>query len=300
MADLPTGFWAGWIAVVTVVTLVGLAWLVWSVYFSADGAAADEVWDETLREGTTPAPLWWFWFMLALLAVTVVYLILYPGVGAHRGVLKWSQGGRIAASTARYEQEFGAVRAAIGTADVSTLRNDSFAMSTAESVFKNHCAACHGSDAAGQANLFPNLTDRSWQWGGDALTIEQTVTAGRQAVMPPWQAALNADGVWQVTGYVMALAAGSADAASAGGQLYQTYCTVCHGADGAGQPMLGAPALNDAEWLYGGTREAVQVSIAQGRNGVMPAFGGRLDAAQIRLVVAWLTRDTVDDGAAAR
>ena len=54
MADLPTGFWAGWIAVITIVTLVGLAWLVWSVYFSANGAAAEDVWDETLREGTAP------------------------------------------------------------------------------------------------------------------------------------------------------------------------------------------------------------------------------------------------------
>jgi hypothetical protein len=34
MADLPTGFWSGWIAVVTIVSLVGLGWLVFSVYFS--------------------------------------------------------------------------------------------------------------------------------------------------------------------------------------------------------------------------------------------------------------------------
>ncbi len=34
MADLPTGFWAGWIAVVTIVSLIGLGWLVFSVYFS--------------------------------------------------------------------------------------------------------------------------------------------------------------------------------------------------------------------------------------------------------------------------
>ena len=294
MADLPSGFWAGWVATITVVTLIGLAWLVSSVYFSANGEAADEVWDETLREGTTPAPLWWFWLMLALLAVTVVYLILYPGLGTHRGVLQWSQGGRIAASAERYEQEFGALRAAIGSTDASALGADALAMRAGESVFRNHCAACHGADAAGQADLFPNLTDASWQWGGDVAALEQTVRAGRQAVMPPWQAALNDVGVAQVTEYVLALPAGSADAASEGGRLYQTYCSACHGVDGAGQPLLGAPALNDAEWLYGDSPEAVRVSIAQGRNGVMPAFGERLDAAQIRLVVAWLARDAAD------
>lgn len=291
MAELPGGFWAGWVAAVTIVTLIGLAWLVWSVYFSANGAPAEEVWDETLREGAAPAPLWWFWLMLALLAVTVVYLILYPGVGANRGVLRWSQGSRVATSLVRYEQEFGARRAEIASADVSALRADSAALRAGASVFQNHCAACHGADAAGQAQLFPDLADASWQWGGDARSIEQTVAAGRQAVMPPWQAALNDAGVAQVTDYVLALSAGSADEGSEGAQLYRTYCSACHGVDGAGQPLLGAPALNDDVWLYGGTREAVRVSIAQGRTGVMPAFGGRLDAAQIKLVVAWLARD---------
>jgi cytochrome c oxidase cbb3-type subunit 3 len=303
MADMPTGFWAGWIAVITIVTLIGLVWLVWSVYFAANGADTEEVWDETLREGTAPAPLWWFWFILALLAVTVVYLILYPGLGANRGVLRWSQGGRIAASVARYEEEFGARRAELAHADAAALRGDALALSAGASVFQNHCAACHGVDGAGQADLFPNLTDASWQWGSDARSIEQTVTAGRQAVMPPWQAVLNDAGVAQVTDYVLALSEGSAgsalsagsiasaDTASDGRRAFQTYCSACHGPDGAGQPLLGAPALNDDAWLYGGTREAVRASIAEGRNGVMPAFGGRLDAAQIKLVVAWLGRD---------
>ena len=62
---------------------IGLLWLVISVYFGRDDSAevASHVWDETLREGTTRAPLWWFWFILALLAMSVVYLILYPGLG---------------------------------------------------------------------------------------------------------------------------------------------------------------------------------------------------------------------------
>ncbi|HLF11500.1 MAG TPA: hypothetical protein VJA26_09805 [Gammaproteobacteria bacterium] len=32
----------------------------------------------------------------------------------------------------------------------------------------------------------------------------------------------------------------------------------------------------------------MRTSIALGRNGVMPAFGERLDAAQIKMLTAWL------------
>jgi cytochrome c oxidase cbb3-type subunit 3 len=62
----------------------------------------------------------------------------------------------------------------------------------------------------------------------------------------------------------------------------------CHGADGGGNPLLGAPTLNDPIWTYGGDRAAVIESLTNGRNGVMPAFGSRLDDTQIRLLAAWL------------
>jgi cytochrome c oxidase cbb3-type subunit 3 len=302
MADLPTDFWGGWIAVITVVTLIGLGWLVYAVYFSrsSDDYVAHQVWDETLREGTAPAPLWWFWLIVALLAVTVVYLILYPGLGRYRGALQWSQGGRIAESAERYEAEFGAARAAIAASDVATLGGDASVLRSAQSVFHNHCAACHGEDAAGQADLFPNLTDRDWQWGGDAPALEQTITAGRQAVMPPWQAVLGDTGVAQVADYVIGLSLvrnGTREAAPGEGKrLYELYCTACHGLDGGGLAALGAPALNDAAWLYGASPNDVRASISAGRNGVMPGFAGRLDAAQIKMLVAWLARERADDG----
>ena len=293
MPSLPTQFWGGWIVVLTVTSLVALAWLVVSVYFGKDDAAevGELVWDETLREGTTPAPLWWFWFILALMSVSVLYLLLYPGLGTFAGVLHWSQHHEIETSAAHFDERFAATRARIAAADVAVLRADPAAMASAASVFANHCAACHGPDAQGQAELFPNLRDAEWQWGGAAAQIEQTITQGRRAVMPPWQAALTDQGVEEVTDYVLALAAGrGAEAAVEPGRTrYQQICSACHGPNGEGQALLGAPPLNDSAWLYGGSREAVAASIALGRNGEMPAFGGRLDAAQIRLLTAWLT-----------
>lgn len=295
MADLPSDFWSGWIAVITVVSLIGLCWLVYSVYFSrgADADAAHQVWDETLREGTAAAPLWWFWLIVALLAVSVVYLILYPGLGSYRGTLRWSQGGRIAESAQRYETEFGAARAAIAAADVAALRGDPAVLRSAASVFRNHCAACHGENGGGQANLFPDLTDHDWQWGGETAALEQTITAGRQAVMPPWQAVLGDAGVGQVADYVLSFSRSGGSSQPEGERLYSMYCSACHGAGGGGLAVLGAPALNDDAWLYGGSASDVRASISAGRNGVMPAFAGRLDAAQIKMLVAWLGREPV-------
>jgi cytochrome c oxidase cbb3-type subunit 3 len=289
MASLAPGFWAGWVVAITVVSAIGLVWLIASVYTARDDSAevASHVWDETLREGTTPAPLWWFWLILALLAISVVYLILYPGLGAYAGALKWSQASGITESLARYEQNFGPERARIAEAPIAELQSDAAAMRSAWHVFNAHCTACHGPAARGQAALFPNLTDSDWQWGGDAAQLTQTITQGRMAVMPPWQPVLGDDGVTKMADYVLALSGkGTPDPAAA--QQFVMYCSACHGPTGAGQPLLGAPALNDDVWLYGGTAAAVRESIAGGRTGTMPAFGARLDAAEIKLLTAWL------------
>jgi cytochrome c oxidase cbb3-type subunit 3 len=290
MTSIATGFWAGWVAVLTIVSVAGLAWLIVSVYFSADDSAevGHVVWDETLREGTTAAPLWWFWMILALLATSVVYLILYPGFGSYAGVLRWSQGGRIAASLARHEERFGPLRTEIAARPLPQLQQDEVAMRSASHLFNNHCSACHGADGRGQASLFPDLRDATWQWGGGEAELTQTITQGRQAVMPPWQAVLNDDGVARMADYVMALAGGTASADNEMATTYRTYCSACHGAEGAGMALLGAPALNDGAWLYGGSAAAVRESISLGRTGVMPPFGERLDSAQIKLLTAWL------------
>ena len=109
--------------------------------------------------------------------------------------------------------------------------------------------------------------------------------------MPAWEPVIGAQGVEQVADYVLGLSAGDSGSPAnvKGGALFQQFCSACHGPTGSGQAMLGAPALNDEVWLYGGDRAQVIRSIALGRNGVMPAFGSRLDATQIRLLAAWLS-----------
>ena len=293
MADMPTDFWAGWIAVITLVSLAALGWLVFSIYFSADGQEEGEahVWDETLREGSHPAPMWWFWLILSAMVFSVIYLMLYPGLGSYKGALKWSQGSRLDESFTSYNEQFGEDRERIANATLISLRGDLAIMASARRIFDRKCGICHGSDASGQASRFPNLVDDEWQWGGDPAQIEQTVRAGRQATMIGWQAVLGDDGVEAVSRYVLGLGKeGQAQDGSQGQTLYMQYCIACHGATGDGNVLLGAPSLVDDVWLYGGSPEEVGHSIAQGRNGFMPAFNDRLDDTQIRMLIAWLTR----------
>jgi len=79
----------------------------------------------------------------------------------------------------------------------------------------------------------------------------------------------------------------AADAA-AGKSAYEKTCAGCHGADGKGNAMLGAPNLTDEVWLYGGTLADVRQTILKGRNGRMPTFGEQLDADRIHLLTAYV------------
>ena len=199
-------------------------------------------------------------------------------------------GGRIEERFVDYEGQFGTQRQLILDLPIAELAESDSAMRSAGRVFNNNCSSCHGRDAAGQAKAFPDLTDAAWQWGSEETELITTIHAGRQAAMPGWASIVGQHGVDQLADYVLALSRGDAasPATAPGGALFQQYCVACHGVAGEGNPLLGAPALNDAIWNYGGEPADVAESIANGRTGVMPAFGARLDETQIRLLAAWL------------
>jgi cytochrome c oxidase cbb3-type subunit 3 len=51
--------------------------------------------------------------------------------------------------------------------------------------------------------------------------------------------------------------------------LFGDNCAACHGTEGSGNQ--GFPVLNDDDWLYGGSIQAIEQSIISGRTGNMPA-----------------------------
>src|SRR5690606_1781748 len=80
-----------------------------------------------------------------------------------------------------------------------------------------------------------------------------------------------------------------AEAAARGEQIFADNCAACHGESGGGDQVQGAPALDDAVWLYGSTRAEIEAQVGNPRHGVMPAWGGRLDAETIKMLTVYVS-----------
>jgi cytochrome c oxidase cbb3-type subunit 3 len=76
----------------------------------------------------------------------------------------------------------------------------------------------------------------------------------------------------------------------AGKTHFETVCAACHGMDGKGNPMLGAPNLTDDVWLYGSDVGSIKETIVAGRNNQMPAFEEKLGEQRVRLLAAYVLR----------
>lgn len=74
------------------------------------------------------------------------------------------------------------------------------------STYQQVCIACHGTEGKGNQDIgAPNLTDKTWLYGGSEQTIIETITNGRANVMPNWQAFLGDAKVHLLTSYVYGL-----------------------------------------------------------------------------------------------
>jgi len=71
-------------------------------------------------------------------------------------------------------------------------------------------------------------------------------------------------------------------------QLFTDNCSACHGPTGEGNPVVGAPNLTDADWLYGSDRQSIHDQIWNGRGGVMPAWGHRFSPETIKALAVYI------------
>jgi cytochrome c oxidase cbb3-type subunit III len=246
-------------------------------------------WDG-IKELNNPLPRWWLWTLYASLAWGLAYCIAYPAWplinSATQGALGWSSRGDIAKELADADAAKAVFRDKIATMSVKDVLADAkmraFAVSAGASLFKVNCVQCHGSGAQGGAG-YPNLNDDSWIWGGTPEQIELTIAHGvrdtasdetRASEMPAFgrEQILTPAQVSESTEHVLSLAKLEHDAAKAkvGEKIYADNCASCHGERGEGNIELGAPQLNDAIWLYGGTRSEIARQVNAPRHGMMP------------------------------
>ena len=108
--------------------------------------------------------------------------------------------------------------------------------------------------------------------------------------MPAWGPVLGDERVEQVTNYVMSLSGRKVDPALAqkGSVVFQTYCVACHGPDGKGNTLFGAPNLTNEIWLYGNSRQQIEHTIKNGRNGQMPSFKNKLGEDKVHILAGYI------------
>ena len=294
MSDFFHDGWSLYIAIITLASLVACAVLLktLSTQKLAKGEKAGTTghsWDEDLQEWNNPLPSWWMWLFYITIVFSLVYLILYPGLGSFKGYLGWS-------STGQYQEEQKAAAATYGPVIGRFLKQDAMAVAgdpeareIGQRLFLNYCAQCHGSDAGGSRG-FPNLRDGDWLYGGNAEAIRTTISGGRNGAMPPMGAALGGSEEGRdVVHYVLSLSESAHDSARAArGKEKFAACAACHGADGKGNQALGAPNLTDDIWLHGGTEAAITETIVKGRISQMPAHKDFLDEGKIHLLTAYV------------
>ncbi|MBU2586792.1 MAG: cytochrome-c oxidase, cbb3-type subunit III [Alphaproteobacteria bacterium] len=261
-------------------------------------------WDG-IEELNTPLPRWWLWTFYVTIAWSLVYVVLYPAWPlidkATAGTLGWSSRGDLAKEMSAADAARQGVIAQIAATDIEALPASPELMQAAISggaaAFKVNCVQCHGAGAAGyQEYGYPNLNDNDWIWGGTLTDIETTLTHGirwegsdatRVNFMPAFEGMFDSGQVTALTSHVLSLS-GKARPNAAGAALFGENCAACHGAAGAGLPDMGAPALNDAIWLYGSSEAAVKAQILAPRHGVMPGWKDRLDPVTIKMLAAYV------------
>ncbi|SNS97013.1 cytochrome c oxidase cbb3-type subunit 3 [Noviherbaspirillum humi] len=309
MSDFTNEFWSIYITVLTVLGIAGCALLLWAqakvkieAPVGADGkpGTTGHVYDG-LEEYNNPMPRWWMWLFYITIVFSVIYLVLYPGLGSYAGKLGWASTGQYHDELKKADADYGPLFDKYLQQDIRTVAADPQARAIGERLFLTYCAQCHGSDARGSKG-FPNLTDKDWLYGGAPDVIKTTILNGRNGQMPSMAAALGTDkDVENVAHYVMTLSGNTADPIKAAfGKSKFAACAACHGAEGKGNPMLGAPNLSDKVWLYGGSVETVMETVNKGRNNVMPSFKDFLGESKVHVLAAYvwsLSNETAASGA---
>lgn len=265
-------------------------------------------WDG-IKELNTPLPRWWLWTFYGTIVFAIVWTILYPAWplinGPTPGILHYSTREQLQESIdANTAAQAGLVQKIADTPVADILANPDlrrFAQAGGQSAFKVNCVQCHGSGATGGVG-YPNLNDDEWLWGGTIDQIYTTIAHGARyegddqthiSDMPKFgvDGLLDRQQIREVANYVGSLSnmkGVDPKLAEPGQQIFADNCAACHGDNGQGNPDVGAPALNNAIWLYNGSIDAIIAQVTDPRQGVMPAWQGKLGDATVKELAVYV------------
>ena len=265
-------------------------------------------WDG-IEEYDNPMPRWWLWTFYACIVWGIGYTIAFPAwpmiSGATSGLLGFSTRGDLVADLERVQAANAEINDQLVSVALTDIGEDpdlqQYAVNKGAAVYRTFCSQCHGSGAAGVEGAgYPNLLDDDWLWGGTVEEIHYTISHGirneddpdaRYSEMPVFGEILSAEEIDQVAHYVYTLNgrdAVDAELAELGAETFEYECAACHMEDGSGNVDLGAPALNDRIWLYGGSVEKIVETVTYSRYGVMPPWQPRLTEAEIAAVATYV------------
>lgn len=265
-------------------------------------------WDG-IRELNTPLPRWWLGIFYATILWSIGYWVVYPAwpllTDATKGVFGYATRLSIEQDLATLRDFRAAQSKGLAEASLEQIKADPdlfrVAIAQGKAAFGDNCAACHGVGGAG-AKGYPNLNDDEWLWGGSLDTIRTTIQHGirfagdadtRVSQMPAFgrDKMLTPDQINAVANHVRELAGlptePKADLA-AGRKVFSENCAACHGDTGKGNREMGAPNLTDAITLYGTDMASLTETIGNSRNGVMPAWGQRLDPTTVKALTIYV------------
>ena len=298
MSDFVHSGWGWFVAITTVVSLIFCLVLLIIAsrrkVMAADNSTG-HVWDEDLKEMNNPLPRWWMWLFVITVIFAAIYLALYPGLpfntGKERfgGTLGWTSVGQFEAEQEKARAALVPVYARYAEMTAEQLAQEPVAMGIGQRLYLNNCAQCHGSDGKGSTG-FPNLADDDWLGAGTHDYVKTVISEGRVGMMPPMAAAVGSgEDVRNVAQYVLSLSGSAHNSVAAQlGKDKFGVCAACHGADGKGNPLLGAPNLTDKIWLHGWGEQAIVNIITQGKINAMPAQGKLLTPEQVHVLGAYV------------
>lgn len=291
MADFDDVFWSLWVGGLTLLSIVGCALLLTLQSRKLPRTTTDTTghqWDGDLSELNNPLPRWWSQLFWITIVFGLAYLVLYPGLGSWEGTLRWSSSGQYEREREAADAEYGPRFQRFAKLGIEAIARDPEAHEMGERLFLTYCSQCHGSDARG-AKGFPNLVADSL-YGNGAPQILASILDGRRGVMPAMGSVLGGtQGTAQMAHYVLSLSGSPHDAKGAKeAQGKFAVCAACHGAQGKGNVLIGAPNLTDRVWVHGGSIEQVAESIARGRDNQMPAHRDFLGEEKVRILAGYV------------